>query len=105
VTNVKEYLNRFSNLPLKDEEVKMVLEGLVFDGKLELVKNPQKKFSIGGMGASSPDFEFYKPSGIRLPRNPLTTVPCGRCPVFELCGEGGKITPEKCLYLSKWLDL
>ncbi|KAL2271355.1 hypothetical protein VTJ83DRAFT_726 [Remersonia thermophila] len=37
--------------------------------------------------------------------NGLTEAPCGRCPVFELCEEGGPVSPSKCVYFLEWLDL
>jgi DNA-directed RNA polymerase III, subunit C34 len=37
--------------------------------------------------------------------NALTEAPCGRCPVFDLCEEGGPVSPSNCVYFTKWLDL
>lgn len=36
-------------------------------------------------------------------RNGLTEAPCGRCPVFELCEEGGSVSPSNCVYFQRWL--
>lgn len=35
--------------------------------------------------------------------NAFTEVPCGQCPVFELCQEGGQVSPESCVYWGQWL--
>ncbi len=35
----------------------------------------------------------------------LTEVPCGRCPVFDLCEEGGPVGPSNCEYFNEWLSL
>lgn len=35
--------------------------------------------------------------------NGLTQAPCGRCPVFDLCGPGGKINAGSCIYFNEWL--
>lgn len=35
----------------------------------------------------------------------LTEVPCGRCPVFDLCEEGGPVGPSNCEYFNDWLNL
>ncbi|RDL42518.1 uncharacterized protein BP5553_02497 [Venustampulla echinocandica] len=35
----------------------------------------------------------------------LTEVPCGRCPVFDLCEEGGPVSPSNCEYFTDWLDI
>ncbi|KAL2124988.1 hypothetical protein VTJ04DRAFT_1353 [Mycothermus thermophilus] len=37
--------------------------------------------------------------------NGLTEAPCGRCPVFDLCEEGGPVSPSKCVYFLQWLEL
>lgn len=35
--------------------------------------------------------------------NGLTEAPCGNCPVFELCEEGGPVSPGNCVYFKRWL--
>lgn len=35
----------------------------------------------------------------------LTEAPCGRCPVFDLCQEGGPVGPSNCEYFAEWLRL
>lgn len=35
--------------------------------------------------------------------NGFTEAPCGRCPVFELCEEGGPVSPGNCVYFQRWL--
>lgn len=33
-----------------------------------------------------------------------TEVPCGKCPVFDFCAEGGPVNAEECEYWEGWLD-
>jgi DNA-directed RNA polymerase III subunit RPC6 len=35
----------------------------------------------------------------------LTEAPCGRCPVFDLCEEGGPVGPSTCEYFTEWLSM
>lgn len=35
--------------------------------------------------------------------NGFTEAPCGKCPVFELCEEGGPVNPGNCVYFARWL--
>lgn len=35
--------------------------------------------------------------------NGLTEAPCGQCPVFDLCEEGGPVNPGNCVYFERWL--
>ena len=37
--------------------------------------------------------------------NGLVEAPCGRCPVFDLCEEGGPVNPSNCVYFQRWLGL
>jgi DNA-directed RNA polymerase III subunit RPC6 len=37
------------------------------------------------------------------PTNGFVEVPCGRCPVFELCEDGGPVNPSTCVYFQRWL--
>ncbi|KAI9721394.1 MAG: 34-kDa subunit of RNA polymerase III (C) [Chrysothrix sp. TS-e1954] len=37
--------------------------------------------------------------------NAFSEVPCGRCPVFNLCQEGGPVNPKECGYLGEWLGI
>lgn len=34
----------------------------------------------------------------------LTAMPCGACPVTAQCEPGGVISPETCVYFTKWLE-
>jgi DNA-directed RNA polymerase III subunit RPC6 len=33
----------------------------------------------------------------------LTESPCGLCPSFEFCKEGGPVNPQECVYYGEWL--
>ncbi|KAI9685474.1 MAG: 34-kDa subunit of RNA polymerase III (C), partial [Bogoriella megaspora] len=35
--------------------------------------------------------------------NGFAEAPCGRCPVFDICGEGSDINAATCLYFNRWL--
>ncbi|PBP22467.1 DNA-directed RNA polymerase III subunit RPC6 [Diplocarpon rosae] len=35
----------------------------------------------------------------------LTEVPCARCPVFDLCEDGGPVGPSNCEYFNDWLNI
>jgi DNA-directed RNA polymerase III subunit RPC6 len=46
---------------------------------------------------------FEWPGSANRPTNGFVEVPCGRCPVFELCEEGGPVNPSNCEYFQRWL--
>ncbi len=33
----------------------------------------------------------------------FSQAPCGRCPVFEFCKDGGPVNPSDCVYYDDWL--
>lgn len=43
-----------------------------------------------------------KPSSTAV--DPLSSVPCGTCPVLKQCTPGGVVSPETCVYFSHWLQ-
>jgi len=59
----------------------------------------RQKDREAGIGLDLPIF------GMEPPGNGLTEVPCGRCPVFELCEEGGPVSPANCVYFDQWLEI
>ncbi|CAJ2500787.1 Uu.00g036400.m01.CDS01 [Anthostomella pinea] len=92
--------------PLKQEHVQELIDVLVWDNCVEEVKMGDRigyrAVRITKQNPSlsvRPDSEdFWEPRG-----NGLTTVPCGRCPVFELCEEGGPVWAGGCEYFDQWL--
>lgn len=53
---------------------------------------------------TDPDSTHYRPTMLPLPeRTPFTSLPCGVCPVFNDCKEGGPISPQTCEYYQAWL--
>ena len=42
---------------------------------------------------------------LRIPEpTAFSALPCGVCPVIGECVEGGKISPQTCLYYKHWLS-
>jgi len=82
---------------LTSDDIAALLDVLIYDRRVEQI-------------VSGPDGVAYK--AVRRPivgeeaaerGNGLTEAPCGRCPVFELCEEGGPVGPSSCVYFQEWL--
>eukprot|EP01120_Amphizonella_sp_Union-15-10_P001725 TRINITY_DN11875_c0_g1_i1.p1 TRINITY_DN11875_c0_g1~~TRINITY_DN11875_c0_g1_i1.p1 ORF type:complete len:302 (-),score=48.61 TRINITY_DN11875_c0_g1_i1:97-1002(-) len=99
LADVRSFINKFSTDPLKDEEVQMILDVLIYDDKIEAFKRPTKT-TLG-----KKDENLYKATRFSLPMSALTLAPCGRCPVYDQCTPFGDISPKTCVYLDKWLGL
>jgi DNA-directed RNA polymerase III subunit RPC6 len=95
------------------EEIQNIINVLVWDGKLEEVnggyrtvrgvtpKDPNKKKPVDDdeeTDAHATALEDGKRG------TGLTEMPCGRCPVIDLCAPGALISPASCVYFEEWLN-
>ncbi|KAI5356530.1 putative RNA polymerase Rpc34, winged helix-like DNA-binding domain superfamily [Septoria linicola] len=87
-------------------EVQGCLDVLGWDDRLEKIWNP----SDGTWGYRTKRGVTFRPPGQSYDIEEeavgtgLTQTPCGRCPVFEVCKEGGPINPQSCVYFDQWLQ-
>lgn len=82
---------------LTTAEVGVVLDIMVLDKKIEEV-------DCGAYGIGyKVTRQSLKPMQDAF--NVFTEAPCGRCPVFDLCEEGGPVGPSNCEYFNKWLGV
>jgi DNA-directed RNA polymerase III subunit RPC6 len=82
--------------PLSMKHMDHIMRTLVLD---ELVQEVE-----GAEGADAGARVFRReaaPPGEARTR--LTSVPCGVCPVFDACHDGGVVSPERCQYYAEWL--
>ncbi|CCG81250.1 DNA-directed RNA polymerase III subunit RPC6 [Taphrina deformans PYCC 5710] len=72
-------------------DIYALLDVLIYDGKVEKRRDGITYKSV------SPLIDDVRP-------NAFTDMPCGHCPVFNLCQEGGVVSPEGCVYWGDWLS-
>jgi DNA-directed RNA polymerase III subunit RPC6 len=99
-----------NNTILSEGDVKKLVDVLVWDNLIEPVRIAGKvgyrvsriaKQSVESWaGREDPS---GRDGGPELYVSPLAEVPCGRCPVFDLCEDGGPVGPSNCEYFKKWL--
>eukprot|EP00877_Chromochloris_zofingiensis_P008174 jgi/Chrzof1/360/Cz01g13030.t1 len=83
----------FAKVELRQDDIKMILDTLIYDGRIDQVESPDD------------DDDHYRPAVLAIPdTTPYTSIPCGVCPVFRECHEGGQISPQTCVYYQAWLD-
>ncbi|KAK3075143.1 34-kDa subunit of RNA polymerase III (C) [Teratosphaeriaceae sp. CCFEE 6253] len=90
-------------------EIQGVIDVLVWDDKLEKVGSGYRTvrgvdFKPPGLVADEDDEDDEDADGEGGDGNGLTQVPCGKCPVFELCGDAGPVTAGGCEYFGEWLS-
>jgi DNA-directed RNA polymerase III subunit RPC6 len=116
VTDITNAVNSSGLTPVTmgESSIAQLLEMLCFDGKLislrdgtayRSVKKPNQislQRELGLQAASSAN-DAGDHDSLTLGGNGMTEVPCGRCPVFSLCEEGGPVNAENCEYFDNWL--
>ncbi|KAL5630106.1 hypothetical protein BROUX41_001712 [Berkeleyomyces rouxiae] len=100
-----------TNTILSEEDVQKLVDVLEFDGLIERIK-VGRRIGYRTSRAVKQSLEQWavptepgkQEKGIPLQYGtPFNEVPCGRCPVFDLCEEGGPVAPSNCEYFKKWL--
>ncbi|EFN57447.1 hypothetical protein CHLNCDRAFT_59631 [Chlorella variabilis] len=82
-----------SKQALQEDDVERIINTLECDGKIE------------GVEGDEDGLPHYRLPLMSIPEaTPFTSIPCGVCPVFNECVEGGKISPQTCIYFDQWLD-
>jgi len=95
--SVREYINQIkvSKVEICSEDTKKLINTLIYSGLVESLKNTDPALE-GEM--------TYKPSKHPMPKNGLTSVPCGICSITHLCGRTIDVTPQNCVYMKQWLE-
>ncbi|RMY64726.1 hypothetical protein D0863_09618 [Hortaea werneckii] len=83
-------------------EIQQVIDTLVWDDRLERIGDGYR--TVRGISFKPPGYGGDEEDGIDGPGNGLTQAPCGKCPVFDLCSEGGPINAGSCTYWAKWIE-
>ncbi|QIW98422.1 hypothetical protein AMS68_003940 [Peltaster fructicola] len=96
-----EALRESKRQTLTVEEVQCLLNVLVWDDKLEKIRNGYR--TVRGVEFSQPGASEFEPQN-NLAGNGLTEVPCGRCQLFDLCQEGTKVSADSCVYYAEWIS-
>lgn len=93
-------ISGISKVELSLEELGLVLQTLVYDGKLEEVQSAVVMLTGQAAGQT-----MYKVSRSVNPPNFFSEIPCGVCPVIDRCCEDGIISPRTCEYMQHWLQM
>jgi DNA-directed RNA polymerase III subunit RPC6 len=109
-----------NNTTLGEADIQQLVDVLTYDGLIEPVRVGRRRGYRVTRAMKQDTVPFHKrqkerEAGIGLDQplvagaeplsNGLTEAPCGRCPVFDLCEEGGPVSPSNCVYFLQWLDL
>lgn len=82
---------------LSADDISALLDVLIYDRRIEqVVAGPEGVAFKAVRKAIVGDESVERGNGV-------TEAPCGRCPVFELCEEGGPVSASSCVYFQEWL--
>eukprot|EP00892_Ulva_mutabilis_P007842 jgi/Ulvmu1/542/UM001_0550.1 len=74
------------------DHVKQILQTLIYDGLIDEQENENGE-------------SVYVNLIMQLPStSPLSSIPCGQCPVIGECAEGNDVSPSTCQYMTEWLE-
>ncbi|KNA95612.1 DNA-directed RNA polymerase III subunit RPC6 [Fusarium oxysporum f. sp. lycopersici 4287] len=100
------------NTILSEHDVQKLVDVLVWDNLIESVKVAGKiGYRVSRIAKQSLESWAGRddPTGREGVPEPIvsafTEAPCGRCPVFEICEEGGPVGPNNCEYFKRWLGV
>ncbi|XP_004363278.1 polymerase III polypeptide F [Capsaspora owczarzaki ATCC 30864] len=108
---------KLATIALSFQEIHEVLISLVYGGALIVKSHPLPftrydnapdpdahylSYFVMQQEDVDPGLQLFAWKELRLPPTPMATVPCGVCPVFQLCEDGGIISPETCQYMDEW---
>ncbi|KAB1262382.1 DNA-directed RNA polymerase III subunit RPC6 [Camelus dromedarius] len=90
-----------SKVELSMEDIETILNTLIYDGKVEMTIIAAKEGTVGSVDGH---MKLYRAVNPVIPPTGLVRAPCGLCPVFDDCHEGGEISPSNCVYMTEWLE-
>ncbi|XP_066034154.1 DNA-directed RNA polymerase III subunit RPC6 isoform X3 [Chamaea fasciata] len=90
-----------SKVELSMEDIETILNTLIYDGKVEMTIIAAKEGTVGSVDGQ---MRLYRAVSPLIQPTGLVRTPCGLCPVFDDCHEGGEISPSNCIYMTEWLE-
>ncbi|XP_037752142.1 DNA-directed RNA polymerase III subunit RPC6 isoform X2 [Lepidochelys kempii] len=90
-----------TKVELSMEDIETILNTLIYDGKVEMTIIAAKEGTVGSVDGH---MKLYRSVNPIIQPTGLIRTPCGLCPVFDDCHEGGEISPSNCIYMAEWLE-
>ena len=87
--------SKMSLVVMKEAEMRQLVDILCWDGRITKACDGKRYKAVRRVGGRTGDSS----------QNGLVEAPCGRCPVFGICEEGGPVNPKDCRYFQEWLEI
>ena len=104
--DVWEFISKLglSKVKLTIAHIEMLLDALVYDGKVERTVSAADPGRQVDDGDGPSVVKLYRALRVDLPTAGVMCVPCGVCPVVHQCTPDGAISPATCVYMKEWLE-
>ncbi|KAF9949176.1 34-kDa subunit of RNA polymerase III (C) [Mortierella alpina] len=106
-TSVHKYImdKRISQVDLTVDDITMLLDVLVYDGKVErFIAQVDEDWGDEGDLDNDSDWVYKAVTRDKKAESAWQDCPCGYCPVADFCTESGPVNPSGCTYYAKWLE-
>ncbi|KAG0201882.1 34-kDa subunit of RNA polymerase III (C) [Mortierella sp. GBA30] len=106
-THVHKYImeKRISQVDLTVDDITMLLDVLVYDGKIErFIAQVDEDWGDEGDLDMDSDWVYKAVTREKKAESAWQDCPCGYCPVADFCTESGPVNPAGCTYYAKWLE-
>ncbi|KAL9115871.1 MAG: hypothetical protein Q9227_000239 [Pyrenula ochraceoflavens] len=111
ITSIVNSSELTSGVTLASTDISQLLDVLCWDDRLYRVEQPNLDpplvmyKSLMNREEAQVDVAQRRAGKVKIgPGNGLTDIPCGRCPVFDLCEEGGPVNADNCKYFDEWFQ-
>lgn len=94
-----------SPVKLKEIDMRQLLDILCYDGRLQPSVDGKGYKAVRVYVEDGKEGRGEEQRGGGLQHNALMETPCGRCPVADICEEGGPVNAESCEYFQEWLEI
>lgn len=117
--------NLMQNGKLAENDISQLLDVMMYDDKIDKIVPPDRseqttykarktpaqltedrtlenRIKEAREGSSSQKRALRELELKKLDGGGMTEVPCGRCPVFDMCEVGGPVNPDNCQYFDAW---
>ncbi|EGC34242.1 hypothetical protein DICPUDRAFT_88404 [Dictyostelium purpureum] len=99
MTYLRKVAEEATSQSLGPEDIQALVNTVIYDGDIEEMRDTRMGALMGRRSGI-----LYKPTKTSIPVNNFCNMPCGNCPVFEICSDDGIISPKKCVYFQQFLD-
>ncbi|KAM9971426.1 hypothetical protein ACTFIW_011404 [Dictyostelium discoideum] len=99
ITYLRKVAEEATSQSLGPEDIQALVNTVIYDGDIEEMRDTRMGAMLGRRSGI-----LYKPTKTPIPVNNFCNMPCGNCPVFDICSDNGLVSPKRCVYFKQYLE-